>query len=394
MLTSFTEDGLGFQYVWPHFPNWNWYINNYIWSILFLFSFVLYSTAFLQLDKTSRKIYKAIWALTIFYLLVATLAIFWHAFSLVLDEFVLPFIVVYAAAIYLYKKGHKHVRFFIIGYSFVFVSIVILQLRNHNFIDHNIFTVYSFNYGIVLQVLVLSFALADRIKIMKAEKEMAQRILIRQLEENQSLQKKVNLELEEKVASRTQQLQQKSNELSEVNQKLQKMTDELNKFASKLDLDNWELNKKVIEETKARMISKELTYEEFIKIFPNEFSCMKYIEEIKWSNGYECRKCSNPKYAIMPKFLSRKCSKCNYIESVTSGTIFHSIKFPINKAFYIAYLTASKSHKISVDELSELLQLSRLTCWKFRKKVLDKEIEVQKKFKLKKIDNWEVLLKI
>jgi len=267
MLSSFTEDGLGFQFVWPNFPEWNWHINNYIWSTFFLISFVSYSSAFLELKKNSRKFHIGIIFLTCLYLVPTTVELFfphmWN-FSLL---YVLPFIAVYVAAVYVYRRGFTPGRFFILGYTFVFISIIILQLRNHNYIEHNIFTVYSFNYGIVLQVVVLSFALGDRIKIMKAEKDMAQRILIRQLEENQTLQKKVNRELEEKVNSRTQQLVQKSNELSDANVKLQKMTEELNKFASKLDHDNWELNKKVIEETKARMISKELSYEEFTKIF-------------------------------------------------------------------------------------------------------------------------------
>jgi hypothetical protein len=228
---------------------------------------------------------------------------------------------------------------------------------------------------------------------MKEEKEKAQRVLIEQLEQNHQLQEKVNKELEGKVNERTAQLKEKTIELSEANEKLKKLTDELNKFASKLDLDNWELNKKIVEETKARMFAKELSVDEFSKIFPSEFSCLKYLEGIKWGEGYKCKKCGNSKFAVKPKLLSRKCSKCNYIESVTSSTIFHGIKFPLNKAFYIAYITSAKSDKLTVDELADTLQLNRLTCWKFRKKVLEKEGEIKKKSNITKVENWEILLR-
>ncbi|MBX9851770.1 MAG: transposase, partial [Cytophagaceae bacterium] len=393
MINSFTEDGLGFQYIWGNFPSLNWPMNNYLWSAFFLLTFVHYSTTFLDLKKHSQKLYKIVLGVTVFYFaLFVTERIFIINVDYLSMFYILPFLVVYIAALYVYKNGFKPARFFILGYTFVFIGLVILQLRNYGIMPHNIFTVYSFNYGIVLEVVVLSFALGDRIKIMKAEKENAQRILIHQLEENQLLQQKVNKELEEKVNQRTKDLVNKTNELSEANEKLQKMTEELNKFASKLDYDNWELNKKVIEEKKARMTSKELSYEEFSKIFPNDFSCLKYVEEMKWGEGYQCKKCQNTKFTVKAKLLARKCSRCNYIESVTSSTIFHSLKFPIQKAFFITYITSVKQDKIAVDHLSEILQLNRLTCYKFRKKVLAKETEMIRKEKSGRIDNWEVLI--
>jgi hypothetical protein len=241
-------------------------------------------------------------------------------------------------------------------------------------------------------VVVLSLALGDRIRLLKLEKDKAQKVLIEQLEENQKLQQKVNRELEDKVNQRTKLLVEKTMELEDANIKLQKMTEELNKFASKLDKDNWELNKKVIEEKKARMNSRELSFEEFTKLYPNDFTCLKLIEELKWGSGYECKKCKHTRFAVKAKLLARKCSKCNYIESVTASTIFHAVKFPIQKAFYIAYITSVGQDKISVDKLSEILEMNRLTCYKFRKKVISRsQIMIQNK-KLERVDNWENLI--
>jgi len=392
MLNSFTEDGIGFQFLWSRHPEWNYFINNHLWGILLLLTFVLYSASFLELRKNHRKYYRFLIIVTLAYYILKAVEIIFPSFNSS-NFYIIPFLTVYCIALLVYRQGYRSARFFILGFTFVLISIFILQLRNYNIVDHNIFTVYSFNYGIVLEVVVLSFALGDRIKMMKEEKEKAQRVLIEQLEHNHQLQEKVNKELEEKVNQRTIQLKDKTVELSEANEKLKKLTDELNKFASKLDLDNWELNKKIVEETKARMFAKELSVDEFSKIFPSEFSCLKYLEEIKWGEGYKCKKCGNGKFAVKPKLLSRKCSKCNYIESVTSSTIFHGIKFPLNKAFYIAYITSAKSDKLTVDELADTLQLNRLTCWKFRKKVLEKEGEIKKKSNITKVENWEILIR-
>lgn len=392
MLLSFTEDGYGFQFLWSSFPSLNYAINNYLSEVFFLISFVLYATSFLDLRKTNTLYFKTVVGLSLLYLIVEVIFILFPiADTNVL--YILPFIAVYVSAVQVYRKGYKAARFFILGYSFVLLSIIILQLREHQLLGHNLFTVYSFNFGILLEVVVLSFALGDRIKMMKEEKVAAQKTLIQQLEENQRLQNKVNKELEEKVKDRTKELNAKTIELEEANDKLKKFSEELNVFASKLDKDNWELNKRIVEETKARMISKELTLDEFSKIFPTDFTCMKYLEEHKWSEGFSCKKCSNTKFSVTTKLHSRKCSKCNYIESATSSTVFHGIKFPIHKAFYIAYLTTSKNTKFTVDELADTLQLNRLTCWKFRKKILDRETEIKKKSNLNKLDSWEVLLK-
>jgi hypothetical protein len=392
IINSFAEDGLGFQFLWPYFPHWNWAINNFIGSSLLLLSFMFYSTSFLDLKKNFSPFLKPLLYSTLVYFIYT---IFEMAFQFFLNFsflYLVPFAIVYIASVYHYRKNYKPARYFILGYSFVFLSIVIIQLRNYNLVPHNIFTVYSFNYGILLEVVALSFALGDRIRLMKLEKENARKVLIAQLEENQRLQQKVNRELEQKVNDRTTMLVQKTSELEEANAKLKKLTEELNKFASKLDHDNWELNKKVIEEKKARMNAEVLTYEEFVKIFPNDFTCLKYLEELKWGENYKCKKCGNARFAVKQKLLSRKCSKCNYIESVTSSTIFHALKFPIQKAFYIAYITSVKKDNITVDKLASLLTLNRLTCYKFRKKVMDREAEAIQKSKSAKLPGWEKLI--
>lgn len=96
--------------------------------------------------------------------------------------------------------------------------------------------------------------------------------------------------------------------------------------------------------------------------------------------GYRCLKCQNQRYIEKPeKPFVRRCTRCGYIESVTTRTLFHAVKFPLNKAFYLAYSTVYEKDARTLDELSELLELRRNTCWSFRKKAMERLEEHRKK---------------
>lgn len=109
---------------------------------------------------------------------------------------------------------------------------------------------------------------------------------------------------------------------------------------------------------------------EFQQMFPDDRACYEYLEKLKWKDGYECVKCKNRKYHAGQGKLTRKCSRCNHQESVTCNTLFHKVKFPILKAFYIVYYISTCKKGISSTELSRKLQLRQKTCWLFKRKVM------------------------
>jgi len=109
---------------------------------------------------------------------------------------------------------------------------------------------------------------------------------------------------------------------------------------------------------------------EFTEKFSTKESCHEYLAAIKWKNGYSCGKCGNETYYVGRKTGSRLCSKCKYLESATARTLFHKLKFPLNKAFYIVYKMVCSKKGISSYELSRQLTLRQKTCWTFQHKVL------------------------
>lgn len=115
---------------------------------------------------------------------------------------------------------------------------------------------------------------------------------------------------------------------------------------------------------------KSLTIFEFHDRFPDEKSCMDYLTELKWSGGFECPQCKHTKFCSGHKTHIRQCTQCNYLVSPTSGTLFHKVKFPLLKAFYIVYFISTSSIGISSTELSRKLGLRQKTCWLFKLKVM------------------------
>jgi len=110
---------------------------------------------------------------------------------------------------------------------------------------------------------------------------------------------------------------------------------------------------------------------EFQAKFPNDNSCIDYLSNLKWSESYECRYCKNTKYCDTKRYGERRCTKCRKPESVTAHTLFHKIKFPLLKAFYIIYYVSTSKKGISAAELSRKLDLREKTCWSFKRKVME-----------------------
>lgn len=107
----------------------------------------------------------------------------------------------------------------------------------------------------------------------------------------------------------------------------------------------------------------------FYKRFPDEESCYNYLAEIKWEEGYVCKKCGHTNYCSGRKPYSRRCTRCKYDESPTAGTMFDKCKFSLHLAFHIVFKLSTKKKGMSSPELSHEFDLRQMTCWEFKRKV-------------------------
>ncbi len=112
-----------------------------------------------------------------------------------------------------------------------------------------------------------------------------------------------------------------------------------------------------------------LSLEQLDEMFQSDEKCLEFLSNMKWAGGFVCKKCGNKNSCAGKEPFSRRCTKCKSKETATNGTIFHGVKFPISKAFYIAYNVCKGKADISTYEFGRRLSLRQMTCWNFKTKI-------------------------
>jgi two-component system NtrC family sensor kinase len=110
-------------------------------------------------------------------------------------------------AILVYRTGFRAAKFFLIAWSIFLLGLCIFVLKDYNILPYNAITYNMMPFGSALEVILLSFALADKINTFKKEKEESQAEALRISLENEKLILEQNVELERKVHERTLELQ-------------------------------------------------------------------------------------------------------------------------------------------------------------------------------------------
>lgn len=107
---------------------------------------------------------------------------------------------------------------------------------------------------------------------------------------------------------------------------------------------------------------------EFSDRFKTDEDCRKYLSEIKWSDGYKCRKCGHDKFQERKEF-SRTCNKCSHTESPMANTLFHKVKFGLRKAFFICFEMTTTTKSLSASYMSVRYGIAESTARLFMHKV-------------------------
>lgn len=377
-------DGLAFQFLWPGHPAWNRYSVN-LFSTLMVAMALVFARSFLRTAVHAPRFDRLLRGVVYLRLALGLLLLFFPALHLPLFVDLAPLACALAAGVVTYRNGCREARIYVLAFSLLLLGYLSQTGRLLQWFGENTWAwaFSGFRYGLIGESLLLTFALTDRLRIMKAEKEkvvvekeQAREEVIRQLRENELLKNQVNRELEAKVAERTQQLLEANQEIGRMNLLLQ--------------ADNTKLAFEVKDIAKARVMQKKITFEEFRQIYPDENACLKFLADLKWAQGYRCTRCGHPCHVAGKTPFSRRCRACRYDESVTVNTVFNRLRFPVEKAFYMVFLIRT-GKEMTVDQLSETLDLRRQTCWDFRLKIL--EALKHKKPSRDLAEEWSYLVK-
>jgi transposase-like protein len=107
---------------------------------------------------------------------------------------------------------------------------------------------------------------------------------------------------------------------------------------------------------------------EFSKRFQSDLDCKKYLGELKWKEGFTCRKCGHHGSQIR-KDYARTCNKCSDTESVGADTLFHKVKFGLLKAFHICFEMSTSTKGLSALYVAKRYSVNHKTALSFMHKV-------------------------
>jgi hypothetical protein len=389
---AMSYDGVGFQYLWPSHPEWNDYAVGVTLCSVILWSLV-FTRRFLSTRANAPRLDR--WLMWMIGLRSA-----WFVVELVFlphlltyrDIEIIPLSLIFYTGIAVWNKGYRPARFFVMAYGILFFGFFIRALVYFNILPFTTPLHYSLHFSFVVEMLLLTFAMGDRIHILKDMRDRALRRIIHQHEVNMQLKDKVTRELEEKVRERTVELHEKNRLLEETNIKVERQSYEINQINSLLDLDNWKLKNSLKEVLNERLLEKTMDYRQFQTLYPDTLACYRFLESLKWQAGFHCRKCGNEKYFDGSQKFARRCTRCGYNESITAYTIFHSIKFPVEKAFYIAYLAVVGNKDYTLEALAAQLDLRVNTLWGFKHKVIERLLELESRGRRPHASRWEEVI--
>lgn len=407
-LYEMSADGIAFQYMWPDFPMLNHYGNGIALYFTSIFA-LIFSKELLQVKQRAPQFYRLI-----NYVIAARTAYFLYCLffnkSLFVYKFIdiIPLSIAFIAGTYIYKNGYKPARFFVLAYSILFLGFMVkaLSALGYTYFLPAPVSYYSLSLCFVIEMVLLSFAIGDQVRILRKEKDAAREQTIYQMGLNSKLKDSINQELEQQVQVRTRELVEKSNEVQYqkdiiekqnmilwvVNQQMEQQAGEISRMNVLLEKDNVQLKTNIEKVTESRALSTELNFEEFSAKYPDQETCFRFLSALKWKDGFICTRCDNTTYCAGRLPHSRRCTKCSYEESALHNTIFQNNRIPINKAFYLTYLIYSTNGTISSHQLSEKLKIRQSTCWAYAIRI--KKVMYEKKRSRKKSDQhgWSTLV--
>lgn len=105
-----------------------------------------------------------------------------------------------------------------------------------------------------------------------------------------------------------------------------------------------------------------------VKELPDDDSCRAYLSKIKWLDGFKCTKCGSERGCEKSGY-NYHCYSCNHVESATANTLFHKVKFGLQKAFLIVFEMTTSSKSLSSVQIGKRYGISQTTAWFFMQKV-------------------------
>lgn len=211
-LMLFTMNGLAFEYLWPRSM---WWANRAVPLLIDLsvLTVLLFTRSFLELKARAPRwdwLAKTLIALSTAMIPVTLLGNYQLATKLVaVAGAVSPVFVLAVGAVMLFR-GFRPARYFMLAWALFQVGVGLYALRAFGILPAMFVTEYSMQIGSATELILLSFALAHKMKLLE--------------EENERVRNETQAMLEQRVAERTTELNEALDELSRANETLKALS--------------------------------------------------------------------------------------------------------------------------------------------------------------------------
>lgn len=201
--------GYGVEYLWQESTRWALTAQPVLISFT-LVGMLNFSRSFLSLDKLMPRAARLvrIMAYLMFALTVAPFVLPYSvALKLAVAGALVSALIVLSCGGIALASGTRQARYFMLAWTVLLLGISLYALKTFDLVPSNLLTEYAMQIGSAMEAVMLSFALAHRMAILK--------------EENERIQLEAQYQLEQRVAQRTQELDDALHQLSAANAALQ-----------------------------------------------------------------------------------------------------------------------------------------------------------------------------
>ncbi|MDH3354516.1 MAG: sensor histidine kinase [Chromatiales bacterium] len=174
IIGNATYNGHTYPLLWPDSPIWsNWAHSTFIY--LYLFTGLFFTIRFLDLRNKLPHAYRlaksVVVLMFIFFVLTAILGGYqWHVASSILWVVVYSPFVLWMGLLS-WRSGNRAALYFLIATTAGLIGSAITALTVSSAIPFSFYTFHATDFGMMLDTVLLSFALADRLRIARAETE-------------------------------------------------------------------------------------------------------------------------------------------------------------------------------------------------------------------------------
>ena len=237
--------GLGytFEFLWPRLPALNYY--QQVWLGLGCLSIIFFTSSFLETRRNLPRLHKGLYFFMGWSVIIILLSLSGnYLLSARLGQLLSFLLAVYLLFLGLlcHFKGIWQTRFYILAWGFFLIGSLVFILTITGVLPYNFLTSNALVMGSMLEALLLSFSLSDKIRSFRLSKENAEA-------EKRKLIESQNTALEQAVQERTEEIARQNEEITAQNEELLQIQEEIETQRDVLSQQNEHLKeaRKVVE---------------------------------------------------------------------------------------------------------------------------------------------------